>query len=295
MWLPSVITSTPAANSSSACLGVIPMPPAAFSPLATTKSSANSSRSPGSSSLSVRRPGGGDDVADEEDGRHALHATRRVRAPASRERILRVMRASEPDTAPDELAGGRAGARDGRGGAAAAAARRRPSRRPRSRRSWCRAGSSSSCCRSRCSALWALARAAGPVLLIFIIAGLIALLLNPFVTLLRRAHFPRGAAVGDRVPRAAAGRGRHRRAARRPDRQPGVRVPRQRADDRRRRQRLAGRLPGLARPQRRSTSRSPSPARPPSTRSATASPRARASSSPSPATRCCGWWRRRSG
>jgi predicted PurR-regulated permease PerM len=42
---------------------------------------------------------------------------------------------------------------------------------------------------------WALARAAGPVLLVFTIAGLIALLLNPFVTLLRRAHFPRGAAV----------------------------------------------------------------------------------------------------
>ena len=43
--------------------------------------------------------------------------------------------------------------------------------------------------------VWALARAAGPVLLLFIVAGLIALLLNPFVTLLRRAHFPRGAAV----------------------------------------------------------------------------------------------------
>jgi predicted PurR-regulated permease PerM len=42
---------------------------------------------------------------------------------------------------------------------------------------------------------WALARAAGPVLLLFTIAGLIALLLNPFVTLLRRARFPRGAAV----------------------------------------------------------------------------------------------------
>jgi putative heme transporter len=42
---------------------------------------------------------------------------------------------------------------------------------------------------------WALARAAGPVLLLFIISGLIALLLNPFVTLLRRARFPRGAAV----------------------------------------------------------------------------------------------------
>jgi len=40
-----------------------------------------------------------------------------------------------------------------------------------------------------------LARAAGPVLLIFIVAGLIALLLNPFVMLLRRAHLPRGVAV----------------------------------------------------------------------------------------------------
>src|SRR3954454_4826113 len=42
---------------------------------------------------------------------------------------------------------------------------------------------------------WALARAVGPVLLLFIVAGLIALLLNPFVALLRRARFPRGAAV----------------------------------------------------------------------------------------------------
>src|SRR4051812_13082482 len=42
---------------------------------------------------------------------------------------------------------------------------------------------------------WAAARAAGPVLLLFIIAALIALLLNPFVTLLRRARFPRGLAV----------------------------------------------------------------------------------------------------
>ena len=38
-------------------------------------------------------------------------------------------------------------------------------------------------------------RAAGPVVLLFIVAGLIALLLNPFVMLLRRAHFPRGPAV----------------------------------------------------------------------------------------------------
>jgi predicted PurR-regulated permease PerM len=38
-------------------------------------------------------------------------------------------------------------------------------------------------------------RAAGPVALIFIVAALVALLLNPFVAMLRRAHFPRGLAV----------------------------------------------------------------------------------------------------
>ena len=41
----------------------------------------------------------------------------------------------------------------------------------------------------------ALMRAAGPVLLVFIVAGLIALLLNPFVVLLGRLGFPRGLAV----------------------------------------------------------------------------------------------------
>lgn len=41
----------------------------------------------------------------------------------------------------------------------------------------------------------AVMRAAGPVLLLFIVAGLIALLLNPFVVLLGRAGFPRGLAV----------------------------------------------------------------------------------------------------
>ena len=38
-------------------------------------------------------------------------------------------------------------------------------------------------------------RAAGPVALIFIVAALVALLLNPFVVMLQRARFPRGAAV----------------------------------------------------------------------------------------------------
>ena len=41
----------------------------------------------------------------------------------------------------------------------------------------------------------ALLRSAGPIVLLFVVAGLIALLLNPFVTVLRRARFPRGPAV----------------------------------------------------------------------------------------------------
>jgi len=44
-------------------------------------------------------------------------------------------------------------------------------------------------------AAYGLLRAAGPIALLFLIAGLIALLLNPFVALLRRARFPRGLAV----------------------------------------------------------------------------------------------------
>jgi predicted PurR-regulated permease PerM len=44
-------------------------------------------------------------------------------------------------------------------------------------------------------ALWALARAAGKVLLIFIVAAVIALILNPAVAFLQRSRFPRGLAV----------------------------------------------------------------------------------------------------
>ena len=42
---------------------------------------------------------------------------------------------------------------------------------------------------------WALLRAAGPVVLLFTIAGLIALLLNPMVSFLRRRRIPRGLSV----------------------------------------------------------------------------------------------------
>jgi predicted PurR-regulated permease PerM len=44
-------------------------------------------------------------------------------------------------------------------------------------------------------ALWAAARAAGPVLLIFIVAAVVALVLNPLVRSLQRAHLPRGVAI----------------------------------------------------------------------------------------------------
>jgi predicted PurR-regulated permease PerM len=44
-------------------------------------------------------------------------------------------------------------------------------------------------------AVWALAKAAGTVLLVFIVAGLIALILNPAVSFLQRPRFPRGLAV----------------------------------------------------------------------------------------------------
>jgi predicted PurR-regulated permease PerM len=40
-----------------------------------------------------------------------------------------------------------------------------------------------------------LIKVAGPVLFVFVIAGLIAMLLNPLVALVQRAHIPRGAAV----------------------------------------------------------------------------------------------------
>lgn len=43
--------------------------------------------------------------------------------------------------------------------------------------------------------LWALARAAGPVLLIFLAAAVGAMILNPLVTVLRRARIPRGLSV----------------------------------------------------------------------------------------------------
>ena len=66
---------------------------------------------------------------------------------------------------------------------------------PRCHPSWCRAGSSSCCCRSRLLGLWALARAAGTVLLILIAASTVALILNPLVKMIERRRVPRGLSI----------------------------------------------------------------------------------------------------
>ena len=265
------------------------MPPAAFSPLATTKSSASSSRRPGSSALSVRRP-----------AEATMSPTKRIAVTRGKLAAAgRILGACEPQsptprrTPPRRRSRPRSARRRRRARSrvapptpeppAARRARRRPALDP-ARHAAARAA-------RRCSRSPA---RPGAVLLLFIIAGLIALLLNPPVTLLRRGRLPARRGGGDRLPRARAGADRARHPARRPDRQPGLVVPRQRAGDRRRRQRLARRPPGLAGPQRH---------RPPGLRARPhrgrvarrpASRRARASSPRSPATRCCGWWRPRS-
>ena len=89
------------------------------------------------------------------------------------------MRASEPDT--EAPRSGRPEPREEAPEGPPRSRRRAGAAAPRSRRSSSRAGSSSSMLPLALLGLCAVARAAGPVLLLFIIAGLIALLLNPLV------------------------------------------------------------------------------------------------------------------
>ena len=198
----------------------MPMPPAAFSPLTTTKVGACSSRSAGSSVSSARRP------------------VRPTTSPTNRIEVSPAM--------PGDAIGPGAHTSD-RWRSCRTRTRRRP---PGSSPCCCRAGCSSCCCRWRCSASWPCCAPPGRSCCCSSSPGLIALLLNPFVSLLRRARFPRGLAVlavmatvilivvGIGVP------------AGQPGGRPGLGVPEERAGDRRRRERVAGRLPGLAGPQR---------------------------------------------
>ena len=67
MWLPEVMTSTPASNSSRAVARVRPRPAAAFSPLAMTRSTPSSRRRPGKQRRHRPPARPADDVADHED------------------------------------------------------------------------------------------------------------------------------------------------------------------------------------------------------------------------------------
>ena len=224
----------------------MPMPPAAFSPLATTKSSPSSSRRPGSSALSVRRPA--------EATMSPMNRIAVTPGEASgRGAHTWGMRASEPDTeadAPPEETATAEEATEARRPRRPARPARRRDRPPAWSRWWCRAGSSSSCCRSRCSARGRSQRAAGPVLLLFIVAGADRAAAEPVRVAAAAGRLPARRRGRGRLPdpRARAHRARH--PARRPRRRPGLVLPRQRARHRRRRQRVDRGLPELARPQR---------------------------------------------
>src|SRR3954447_15737331 len=122
----------------------MPRPPAAFSPLTTTKSAPSSSRSAGTISRTTRRP-----ARDTTSPRKRMAGTRpRLRHTRAMPQRVPVPRWVQLVLLPLAVVG-----------------------------------------------LYMVLRAAGGVLLLFVIGGLIALLLNPFVTVLRRARFPRGLAV----------------------------------------------------------------------------------------------------
>src|SRR5918995_1617067 len=156
------MTSAPALNSSSACLGVMPMPPAAFSPLTTTKSAPSSSRSGPSMAWATRRP-------------------------------------LEPTTSPTKRIACKRGTLEDRHPAAHNRSAMETGEQPARERAvpmvvprWIQAVTLP----LAILGAYALLRAAGPVTLIFVVAALLALLLNPFVALLQQpARFPRGLAV----------------------------------------------------------------------------------------------------
>ena len=77
MWLPLVMTSTPASYRLRAVEIVRPMPPARFSPLAVTRSMPRASRSVGRCLLEGHPAGLADDIADHQDPQGAAAGTLR--------------------------------------------------------------------------------------------------------------------------------------------------------------------------------------------------------------------------
>src|SRR3954465_14304728 len=149
------MTSTPARKSSSAIFGVIPRPPAAFSPLTTTNVGWWRSRSAGSSPRSVRLPSD-----------PTMSPTNRIFAGAVGTSHTLTEGMAEPDDIPPAPP--------------PAPAPGAPVVVPR----WVQLVMLP----LGVLALYAIAQAAGIVLLLFIVAGVIALILNPVVEFVQRAH-----------------------------------------------------------------------------------------------------------
>ena len=122
----------------------------------------------------MRRPGAADHVADEEDRGRTGHRAQTLSTRGAYSDEMAAL--PDPDTPPP--------------------ARAEPVAASRAGSSWSLLPLALARRRGRCCA------PPGAVVLLFIIAGLIALLLNPFVSLLRRARVPRGLAVLLVLPRA---------------------------------------------------------------------------------------------
>ena len=237
VWLPSVITSAPARKSSSACRGVIPMPPEAFSPLTITKSAPSSSRRPASMVRATRRPAEPTTSPTKRiavksgtlvDARRPAHTWGLMQEPRRRRR------------------------RRGRGPAARAPAAgsvraaRRTRRRSRSAPVVVPRWVQAVVLPLALLGVYGLLRAAGPVALVFIVAAPRRPAPQPVrgdAPARRRAARP---GRGLRLPVPRGRRGRRRRAAGRSGGQPGVELLRQRAGAGRRRQRRARRPAALA-------------------------------------------------
>src|SRR3954469_13830252 len=186
VWLPSVTTSAPAPNNSSAYLGVIPIPPAAFSPLTTTKSAPSSARRLPSMVRATRRP-----------AEPTTSPTNRIVVKTGT--VVDLPRAAHTEGAMQEEHD-----RPGAGGVADPPAGPHPGHPPAPPNAE-EAAPVRPVVVPRWIQLvvlplvilgaWALVRAAGPITLLFVVAALIALLLNPFVAFLQRRRVPRGLAV----------------------------------------------------------------------------------------------------
>src|SRR4051794_16797536 len=161
------MTSTPAARSSSAMRGVMPRPPATFSALTTTNVGSWRRRSSGRSPRSARRP-----VLP------TRSPAKRIVAGASPTATYSRARSTMDDAPPDTST------------PPAPRARRTPVEPvvvPR----WVQLVALP----LLVLGLYTLARAAGVVLLIFAVAAVVALILQPLVALLQRARLPRGPAI----------------------------------------------------------------------------------------------------